>query len=149
MIFGGQGSIEVVIRKNLDKPRGELTAADFEKVTELYLDDTSTLAPHQITDSSLKELHKLKKLTKLHLGVTEITDAGLKELAKLKQLTSLNLSGTQTTDAGLKQLAKWRWLPWRGQLSQLFLFNTKVTSAGVAKLKKAMPKCEIHSNVKE
>ena len=135
MIFGGQDSIEVVIRKDLDKPRGELTEADFEKVTELYLDAAFTLR-------CLKELVKLKQLTKLHLSNTPISDSGLKELVKLKQLTSLNLSGTPITDTGLKELAKCK------LLARLFLFNTKVTKAGVARLKEALPDCKIEHNAK-
>jgi ADP-heptose:LPS heptosyltransferase len=32
------------------------------------------------------------------------------------------------------------------QLKALFLGDTKVTKAGVAQLKKALPNCKIHSN---
>ena len=50
----------------------------------------------------------------LDLGGTKITDAGLKEVAQLQQLTSLGL-----------------------------LACTQITDAGVAELKKALPKCII------
>ena len=56
----------------------------------------------------------LKKVTSLSLVRTQITDAGLKEIAKLKQLTTLGLN-----------------------------FCTQVTKAGVAELRKALPKCRI------
>jgi len=32
------------------------------------------------------------------------------------------------------------------QLRELFIYNTKVTDAGVAELKKALPECSIRSN---
>jgi len=92
--------VEKAIREELEKPEGELTKADLEKVTKLYLRDT------QITDAGLKELAKLQKLTDLRLSGTQITDAGLKEVAKLENLTSLYLGGTKITDAGVAELKK-------------------------------------------
>jgi hypothetical protein len=68
--------VENSIRQQLKKPKGELTQADLEKVTELDLFDT------------------------------KITDAGLKEVAKLQQLTSLDLEETQVTYAGLEKMQK-------------------------------------------
>jgi hypothetical protein len=91
-----------------------------------------------IPDAGLKELAKLQQLTSLDLSRTRITDAGLKELAKLQQLTSLDVRETKITDAGLKEVAK---------LQQLTSLNLRrcdeITDAGVAELKKALPKCEI------
>jgi hypothetical protein len=68
--------VEKAIRAELEKPTGELTKADLEKVTFLYL------------------------------GNTKINDAGLKELAKLQQLKSLFLVSTQITEAGVAELKK-------------------------------------------
>ena len=53
------------------------------------------------------------------MGDTKITDVGLKEVAKLQKLTFLDLR------------------------------DTEITKAGVAELKKALPKCEIYSNPKK
>ena len=47
--------IEAAIRKELNKPKGELTKADLEKVTRLDLSFT------KITDASLKELARRSK----------------------------------------------------------------------------------------
>ena len=68
--------VENAIRQQLKKPKGELTQADLEKVTELNLFDT------KITDAGLKEVAKLQRLTKLGLSFTKITDAGVAELQK-------------------------------------------------------------------
>ena len=123
--------VEKGIRAELEKPTGELTKADLEKVTFLYLGNT------KINDAGLKELAKLQKLEDLTLTGTKVTDVGLKEMAKLQKLETLDLNRTQITDAGLKEVAKLQ------QLKSLFLVSTQITEAGVAELKKALPKCDI------
>jgi hypothetical protein len=99
--------VEKAIRKQLmsppifEKPTGNLTEADLEKVTSLRLNNTS------ITDAGLKELPKLKNLTyTLNLSFTQITDASIKDLAKLQQLRNLFLNNTSITEAGVAELKK-------------------------------------------
>ena len=50
----------------------------------------------------------------------------------------LSLDDTDITDEGLKELAKLQ------KLTSLGLYNTKVTKAGVAELRKALPNCRIY-----
>jgi Leucine-rich repeat (LRR) protein len=123
--------VEKEIRRVLEKPEGELTKADLEKVADLYLGDT------KITDAGLKDVAKMKQLERLTLIRTGITDASLKEVAKLQNLTKLNLYDTQITDAGLKEVAKLL------DLTYLDLTRTKVTAENAAELQKALPKCRI------
>ena len=59
--------------------------------------------------------------------------------ADLEKVTVLYLKNTAFTDTGPKEVAKLQ------QLTKLGLFNTK---AGVAELKKALPKCKITHNAK-
>ena len=66
--------IEAAIRKELNKPTGELTEADLELVMLLYLDLSKP------TGAGLKEVAKLKNLTNLHLNGTKVTKAGVAEL---------------------------------------------------------------------
>jgi hypothetical protein len=61
----------------------------------------------------------------------------VKELAALADLKRLLLSDTKVTDKGLNELAAVK------SLKSLILTNTKTTEAGVAKLKKALPDCEV------
>jgi hypothetical protein len=68
--------VEAAIRRELEKPTGELTEADLGKVTRLNLIRT------QITDAGLKELVKCKQLTGLHLSDTKTTKAGAAEFRK-------------------------------------------------------------------
>jgi hypothetical protein len=123
--------VEKAIRKELEKPTGELTKADLIKVTFVVFEFT------KLTDAGLKEVSKLQKLEKLSLP-KQITDEGLKEVAQLQKLTYLHLTDTKISDAGLKELAKLK------KLKFLSLVNTQVTDAGVAELRKALPKCDIY-----
>jgi len=62
--------VEKAVRKSLEKPEGELTKADLEKVTRLSLSRT------KITDAGLVELAKLRQLKTLYLNSTKVTEAG-------------------------------------------------------------------------
>ena len=121
--------IEKAIREKLKKPTGELTKADYEKVTRLVLNGEGL--------TSLKELEKLTQLKTLYLIGNQLTS--VKELEKLTQLTWLNLNGNKLTDVkGLENL---------DQLNDLDLYNNPdLTKAQVDQLQKALPKCKIHSN---
>jgi hypothetical protein len=70
----------------------------------------------------------------------KIGDAELRELAKFPAMTevrSLGLAGTSITDAGLESLAKFY------KLETLDLGFTKVSAAGVARLRRELPHCKI------
>jgi hypothetical protein len=62
-------------------------------------------------------------------------------IAKMASLESLNIFGTAVTDAGLQKLAA---LP---QLKRLYVWQSKVTPAGIEELKKKLPKCQIQSGL--
>jgi len=68
--------VEKAIRERIQKPKGELTKADLEKVRHLSLSGT------KITDAGLKEVAKLQKLTTLGLNATQVTKAGVAQLKK-------------------------------------------------------------------
>ena len=144
--------IEAAIRKKLKKPEGELTKADYEKVTTLSLGlNQLTEVPkglekltqlkelalwhNKLTD--VKGLEKLTQLTYLVLQNNQLTS--VKGLEKLTQLKTLHLAGNQLTDVkGLEKLT---------QLSSLILLNNpSLTKAQIDELQKALPNCRIHSN---
>ena len=68
--------VEEAVRVRLKKPKGELTKADLENLTYLYLRNT------KITDAGLKEVAKMQQLTDLNLDDTKITDENAAELKK-------------------------------------------------------------------
>jgi len=144
--------IETAIRKATKKPTGELTKADFEKVTELHLSN------NKLTEVP-KDLEKLTQLKELDLWHNKLTD--VKGLEKLTQLTHLVLQNNQLTSVkGLEKLTQLRHLDLDGnqltdvkglekltQLKELWLRdNPDLTKAQIAELQKALPKCDIRSN---
>jgi len=90
-----------------------------------------------ITDAGLEHLKRLTQLEELTLMGTHITDAGLEHLGALKNLQMLNLRGNWIGDAGLQHLES---VP---SLQRLDLTSTDVTYVGVAKLREALPECDI------
>ena len=90
--------IEAAIREQLDKPTGELTKADLEKVTRL------SLIAKQLTD--VKSLEKLTQVKSLNLSNNQLNELP-KGLEKLDQLTRLYLRGNpDLTKAQIAQLQK-------------------------------------------
>ena len=90
--------IEATIRKKINKPKGVLVKADFEKVAKLL-----NLQDQQLTD--VKGLEKLTQLKKLHLGGNQLTD--VKGLEKLTKLRVLNLEDNlDLTKAQIDELKK-------------------------------------------
>lgn len=95
------------------------------------------LARTKVTDGALKSLAQFPRLTRLDLRKTQVTDAGVESLSALKHLTYLNLFGTGISDASLGALAGMK------TLRNVYLWESKVTPEGVAKLRKALPNAEI------
>ena len=95
-----EGSAKVIekrIRSAAKKPTGELTKADYKKVTRL------SLLGNQLT--SVKGLEKLTKLKSLNLRANQLTD--VKGLEKLTQLEDLWLEDNpDLTKAQIDELKK-------------------------------------------
>jgi Leucine-rich repeat (LRR) protein len=97
------------------------------------------LRGQDVTDAQLAHLKDLTGLTRLHLENTKVTDKGLEQLKGLTNLEYLNLYGDAgVTDAGLASLEGMK------KLKYVYLWQTKVTEPGAAKLKKALPQCDIN-----
>ena len=143
--------VEKQIRGAIKKPTGELTKADLEKVTYLYL------SINQLT--SVKCLEKLTQLTEVNLTRNQLTS--VKGLENLTQLKELDLYKNQLTDVkGLENLTQLKELSLIGnqltevpkgleKLTQLEVLslrnNPDLTKAQIDELKKALPECDIRS----
>ena len=122
-------NIEKAIRKELNKPTGELTKSDLYKIREL------SLGRYQLTNvSALKQLQQLAWLDLYENQLTDVTALG-----QLEQLKYLDLHGNQITDlSALKELK---------QLSELYLRdNPNLTKAQIEQFKKVLPNCSIDHN---
>ena len=91
--------VEKAVRKELEKPEGELTKADLEKVRELDLGNT------QITDAGLKEIAKLQNLTHLYLNDTKITDEGAAEFQRALPKCRIFRNGVKKRKANQYEMA--------------------------------------------
>jgi len=91
------------------------------------------------TDADLAGLCELRGLEILALSGTRVTDGGLRTIAALRSVRALSLESDDITDAGLRHLEALK------PLEVLLLAGCpKVTDAGVAHLKKALLRCDIH-----
>ena len=89
--------IEAAIRYAAKKPTGELTEADLEKVTRLYLENKNL--------TSVKGLENLTQLEELNLRRNQLTDVtSLEKLTKLEELYLENNPGL--TKAQIDELQK-------------------------------------------
>lgn len=124
-----QKTVESVIRVAVGKLKGELTQADYAKVSKLVIEGTGGGA---FSDHS--QLSNLSNLTELTISHGTITD--LRPLSGLVKLEKLNLFRNEISDltplTGLKQL----------KLINL-RDNPRQLKTEIDKLQKALPKCEI------
>lgn len=126
-----------------------------ERLQDLSMKSTSIVGPGLI---AIKDLTSLKSLE--FSSCKELTDLGMPHLARLDNLASLDLHGTQVTDRGIAFLGKLKSLSQLEvseltsdlsvpvlsgltTLKKLGVQNSQVSEAGLAKLKQALPKCEI------
>ncbi|MCF2443408.1 ribonuclease inhibitor [Dyadobacter sp. CY345] len=91
-----------------------------EQITWLKLGKT------KITDAGLKEVSKLKNLTRLHLEHTAVGDAGLANLKSLKYLEYLNLVDTKVSDRGLKNVAD------NKSVKSVYVWGSAVSDSAIA-----------------
>lgn len=128
---------------------------------ELHLDNTA------ITDAGLRHLPYLRELLILDLKGTKVTDAGLAYLAPLEKLQGLYLTRTVITDEGLVHVGKllnlrtlilWdtgitdaglHHLHSLTHLREVILWGTAVTDAGAARLREALPDCDVSVDMAE
>jgi hypothetical protein len=115
-------------------------AAPGSQVTRAQLDVLATAAQHiteldlshsGLDDDAVERVAALTRLTELRLQGNRLTDAGVRGLGTLTDLRVLNLYGNQgVTNASIAALAA---LP---KLERVYLWQTGVTSAGVADLRR-------------
>lgn len=139
--------------------RGLVHVTRLKRLQELHLDYTG------ITNEGLSLLAGISSLQILDLKHTRISDEGLAKLKPLKGLRGLYLTRTAVTDAGLVHLKSFReletlmlWdtgvsdkglvhLEGLSKLRELILWGTHVTDTGVERLGRAIPDCDISTDM--
>ncbi|HEY7327683.1 MAG TPA: protein kinase [Gemmataceae bacterium] len=89
----------------------------------------------------LARLKKLPELKHVDLWGLLLSDADLKPLIECKSIEHLEIMDNRITDAGLDELAKMKWL--RNLQISLGTLSNPVTPAGVERLRKALPNCNV------
>ncbi|NQU23826.1 MAG: hypothetical protein HQ567_21300 [Candidatus Nealsonbacteria bacterium] len=106
--------------------------AGLSKLEELSLHNCPN-----ITGSGLKHLAGLPNLRVLYLHNSGVTDDFLRHVSSLSHLKTLEIESTRIGDEGIEHLATLK------RLRRLYVTNTNATEQGLAKLRKALPGCEI------
>jgi Leucine-rich repeat (LRR) protein len=91
----------------------------------------------QITDEGLAFIQGMSDLEELTLLNTHISNAGLRHLDRLKKLKRLDLMGTKVDDASFEILGG------LNGLESLRIMDTGISYPTFAKLKRALPNCQI------
>ncbi|HEY7512997.1 MAG TPA: hypothetical protein VIC87_00885 [Vicinamibacteria bacterium] len=91
-----------------------------------------------VTDAGLSHLRGLRRLERLHLGMTRIQGHGLLHLAGLHALRWISLEDTAVDDATVGSLVA---MPF---LRDVVVRGTRLTRAGLLRLRGANPGCRIH-----
>ena len=115
----------------------EITDDSLMHFSRLTMLETLDLTNTHITGSGFQHIQGLDSLKSIYLGNTNTNDAGLEHLKRLSSLKHIILSDTPITDVGLEHLAR------LVQLQSLRIQGTNTSTAGVNKLRKALPNCQI------
>lgn len=116
--------------------------SDKTELIELYLSKT------KVTDAGLKHVRNMKKLILLDLSDCEITDSGLSSLGHFPQLRSLWLSKlTRYGDDDRGSLTDQcvDYLVTLKSLAELKIADSKLTDAGIERLKQGLPNASINT----
>jgi hypothetical protein len=105
---------------------GKATGVGLDQLPELRV---LYLHGCKVDEAGLRDIGRLKHLTRLVLDSSPVSDEGLKELAGLENLVELNLESTPVTGAGFKDIAGLK------KLSTLFLDRSSVTDEGLKGIK--------------
>ncbi len=99
----------------------------------------SAPAQNRITHTAMPSIGRLAGLRVLHLGGAQITDDSLAHLSGLSYLEHLDIQNCPISDNAIPHLGKLR------SLRSLWLSRTRMTRHGVARLRSALPGCQIRN----
>ena len=92
----------------------------------------------KLKDEHLTYLSDFPNLTRLKIQKNPlVTNKGIEALQELENLSELNLYGTRISDAAFSNLGQMK------SLKKLFLWNTRVTAAGIAAFKAQHPEVKV------
>jgi hypothetical protein len=111
------------VKSSQSNNKGELIAGDLTGVT--------------LSHEEVRAISTIKSLERATLAGTGVDDEDVKQLVVLPRLRVLDLSRTNITDVSVSSLSHLR------TLEQLDVRGTKMSSDAVARLRQAVPKCDV------
>lgn len=97
------------------------------------------LSGADIDDNDLKDIGRLKNISRLNLNNTAVSDEGIAALATLSNLQYLNLTGTQVSAKGLSSIAGLK------KLKSIYLYRSKVSPSDWPALQKTFSSATLDS----
>lgn len=123
--------------ESVDIATGGITDASLTQLTELSRLTSLGIYAVDVTSEGFSQIKAMTGLVQLALAGTAFTDECLQYLNGLPSLTGLTFMDSPISDVGLRHLHAVK------KLSSLYLTRTKVTAAGVAALRTALPECKV------
>jgi hypothetical protein len=120
----------------VDLSRTQVTDDDLAALAGLRVQSLN-LSRTKITAVGIAHVSMLPELDKLTLNLTELRGPELAELAVAKSLRNLYLIGTPLTDDDTKVLGN------LDQLTTLVLWRTRLTPAGIKRLRRELPRTKV------
>jgi len=131
----------LVILNLADTGIDDASLAHMHGMTKLAYLNIGSNSRNQVTDAGLEHLRGMTSIQNLTLIGTRVTDSGLETISGLKELSHLAIGSqadqSEITDAGLAHLAG------LSKLTNLTILKTRITDAGIAKLKENLPNVKI------
>ncbi|MCA9035550.1 MAG: hypothetical protein KDA91_10485 [Planctomycetaceae bacterium] len=123
--------------KNLDLTGTRITDAGLREVCKLATIESLKLKGTSITARGISLLDELPNLQLLDLSKTETNDECVVQLLKLESLKFLALNSTSVSDDCVPYLTRAR------TLKGLSIIDTRITAAGVRRLRADLPNCVV------
>jgi hypothetical protein len=141
----GNGISRLAACVNMTSVAWTVATPSVESMEELTkLPNLSVLEINSIKCSEAHAMAIAKlKLRQLFLYESGLDDVMVKHLATLTELESLNISVGQITDAGLSELRVLK------KLKSIDVRRTLITAEGVAEFKKAVPDCQVMTDLSQ
>ena len=117
-----------------------LSEQGFREISELSSLTHLTFEETGLQDRNVAKLAALKELTHLNIEKEKLTDAALKPVAAMPKLTYLMLTKIAVTDLGMVNLTGAK------SLREVRLNFTRVTPAGIERLKRLLPEADIQKS---
>lgn len=116
----------------------KVVGEQFETLRGLIFLESLRLDRTPLADDNVNAIGQLMRLNSLSIAYTKVTDRGFRTLASLPRLEKIYLTGVPITDASLIEMVE---MP---SVREFYIRWTKISDEGAERLRRQLPKCEVH-----